>query len=150
MDTDTRKLNMLYDIHQIKQVLFTYATACDYRDWELLEKIFARNVRVNYGNEYKLEGLDAVSGMIRSMLGGCGPSQHLISNFRITVDGDSADCACYVQASHVGIDEKEQDTYEVWAEYRDKLERKESDWIIVERHMHVIQELGTRDVLGPE
>jgi hypothetical protein len=39
---------------------------------------------------------------------------------------------------------------EVWAEYRDKLERKESGWKIVERYMHVMKELGTRDVLGPE
>ena len=59
-------------MHQIKQVLFTYATACDYRDWKLLEKVFDRDVKVNYGGEYKLEGLDAVSGMIRSMLGDVG------------------------------------------------------------------------------
>ena len=70
-----------------------------------------------------------------------------MGNFRITVEGDSADCACYVQASHAGKDVNEQKTYEVWAEYRDKLERRESGWKIVERYMHVIKELGTRDVL---
>lgn len=67
------KTNVLYDIHQIEQVLFAYATACDYRDWDLLKKVFDR----------------------------------------------------------------------------DKLVRKEGAWKIVERYMHIIRELGTRDVLGP-
>jgi hypothetical protein len=88
--------------------------------------------------------------MIRSMLGGCGPSQHLMGNFRISINGDLANCACYVQAAHAGRNENEEKTYEVWAEYRDKLERKESGWKIVERYMHIIKELGARDVLGPE
>ncbi len=147
---DLNRLNILEDKCRIQEVLYAYAAACDYRDWKLLKEVFARDVNVNYGNEYKLNGLDDVSAMIRSMLGGCGPTQHLMGNFRISLQGDSADCACYVQAVHAGKDENKEKTYEVWAEYRDKLERKSSGWKIVERYMHIIKELGTREVLGPE
>ena len=47
MDTTTQKINFLYDSSQIKQVLFTYATACDSRNWKLLEEVFGSDVKVN-------------------------------------------------------------------------------------------------------
>ena len=56
---------MLQDKSDIQDVLITYATACDYRKWELLERVFDKDVRVNYGDAFKLEGLEAVSDMIK-------------------------------------------------------------------------------------
>lgn len=82
--------------------------------------------------------------MRKSFLGGCGPTQHLLGNFRITVDGNSAESACYVQAAHEGK------TYTTWAEYRDTLERKDGGWKIIERHMYIIKDTGAPEILGPE
>lgn len=88
--------------------------------------------------------------MIKSFLGGCGHTQHLLGNFRITVDGNSAESACYVQAAHFGKDAHESKTYTTWAEYRDTLERKDGRWKIIERHMYIIKDTGAPEILGPE
>lgn len=91
----------------------------------------------NYGGEYRLEGRDQVVGMIRSLLDGCGPTQHLLGNFRVTVEKDVATCACYVRAAHAGRGEQVSQIYEVWAEYRDQLVRTPEGWRISERRMVV-------------
>ncbi len=140
---------MLQDKSDIQDVLTTYATACDYRQWELLEKVFANDVRVNYGDAFHLEGIPAVTDMIKSFLGGCGPTQHLLGNFRISVDGDSSESACYVQATHFGKETHEGKMYTTWAEYRDKLERKKDGWKIIHRHMFIINDTGSPEILGP-
>lgn len=142
-------LQTLVDKAAIEAVLLRYAEVCDRRRWALLTKVFHPDVEVNYGDEYKLSGRDNVLAMIQSMLGGCGPTQHLMGNFRIAVDGDSADCECYVRAAHAGKGERSELFYEVWAEYQDKLVKVDKQWLITERTMRVYHEVGTRDVLAP-
>lgn len=134
----------------IEQTLIRYALACDRRDWLLMEQVFLSDVVANYGGEYRIKGRDKVVGMVRSLLGGCGPTQHLLGNFRIFVDGDSATCECYVRAAHAGCGEQSSLTYEVWAEYRDTLHRTEEGWRILERKMVVFHESGSRNILKPD
>ncbi len=138
------------DSQLIEQTLIRYALACDRRDWALLEQVFTQEVAANYGSEYRLQGRDRLIGMIKGLLGGCGPTQHLLGNFRITITGDSAACDCYVRAAHAGRGDKASQLYEVWAEYQDKLVRTEDGWRIHERTMVIFNETGTRDVLGAE
>ena len=133
----------------IQDVLNRYARACDSRDWSLLDEVFAEGVSVDYGGVYKLDGRDKVVELIRSMLGGCGPTQHLLGNFDIAVHGDDACSACYVRAVHAGTGDQSDVFYEVWAEYRDALKRTASGWRIVERNMVIHKEVGSRDILRP-
>lgn len=134
---------------EIKQVLIKYAHACDQRAWALCDEVFDADVEVNYGGEYRLSGREAVVAMIKSMLGGCGPTQHLLGNFGISFDGDVAYSSCYVRAAHAGAAGKEDLLYEVWAEYKDELRCIDDHWLIVKREMRVYNEVGSRDVLGP-
>lgn len=133
----------------IENVLNRYARACDERDWKALANVFATDVSVDYGGEFKLDGREAVVGMVRSMLGGCGPTQHLLGNFTITHRDDEASCKCYVRAAHAGTGAANGLFYEVWAEYHDELRRTEAGWSITRRKMIVHQEVGTREVLQP-
>ncbi|MFT4613985.1 MAG: 3-phenylpropionate/cinnamic acid dioxygenase small subunit [Bacteroidia bacterium] len=134
----------------IEGVLNRYARACDQRNWAAFDAIFSETVAVNYGGEFRLEGRAAVVGMIRSMLGGCGPTQHLLGNFDITVRGTTAHSASYVRAVHAGLGAKADSYYEVWAEYRDTLELTADCWRITTRHMLVSKEVGDRNILGPD
>lgn len=134
----------------IQDVLNRYARACDQRDWPVFDSIFAEHVMVNYGGEFELQGREAVVSMIRSMLGGCGPTQHLLGNFDITVQGETARSACYVRAVHAGLADAAERYYEVWAEYRDTLQLTSNGWRITQRSMVVSKEVGSRDILGPE
>ena len=133
----------------IKDVLTRYARACDERDWPAFDAVFAETVSVNYGGEFELDGRGAVVDLIRSMLGGCGPTQHLLGNFEIAVEGEHACSACYVRAAHAGLGDRSDSCYEVWAEYRDALVLTSEGWRIAERHMLVHKEVGSRDILGP-
>ncbi len=135
---------------EIKQALIKYAHACDQRNWTLLDEVFATDVEVNYGGEHQLSGREAVVAMLKSMLGGCGPTQHMLGNFSISFDGDLANCSSYVRAAHAGAAGKEGLLYEVWAEYKDELRCIDDHWLVTKREMLVYNEVGSREVLGPE
>ncbi len=134
---------------EIKQVLIKYAHACDRRNWALCDEVFAADVEVKYGSEYQFNGREAVVEMLQSNLGGCGPSQHLLGNFSIRFDEETAYSSCYVRAAHAGAADKKGELYEVWAEYKDELRCVDDHWLIVKREMLVYNELGNRDVLAP-
>ena len=70
--------NTLLEESAIQRILHNYARACDERQWQAFDDIFCEDVSVNYGGEFKLEGRTVVVAMIQSMLGGCGPTQHLL------------------------------------------------------------------------
>jgi 3-phenylpropionate/cinnamic acid dioxygenase small subunit len=142
-------INILLDQAAIQDVLHAYARACDEREWSAFENIFCEDISVDYGGEFKLEGRATVVIMIQSMLGGCGPTQHLLGNFLITLEDDRAKSRCYVRAAHAGLDEEADLYYEVWAEYQDVLVRNPGGWRILQRSMVVHKEVGSRKVLKP-
>lgn len=145
----TDQEQLLLDYIAIEGVLNAYARACDGRDWALLASVFTEDVAADYAGEYRMQGRDALVDMVRSMLGGCGPTQHLLGNFDIGVEGDHASCACYVRAVHAGLGDEADTFYEVWAEYRDALRRTDTGWRIYERNMVVHKEVGSRTILKP-
>ena len=131
----------------IKRVQIRYAELCDYRVWDGFDEVFAADVRADYGGEIQLASADGIRDMVKAALQECGPTQHLLGNFRIDIDGDSARSRCYVRAVHAGKDARAALSYEVWGEYIDQLRLTESGWRIVERHMLITHEVGTREVL---
>jgi hypothetical protein len=125
-----------------------YATALDTRDWALLDEVFTPDVLGDYGAGV-LKGRDALRGMVRHMLGGTGPSQHLLANHRVDLEGDSARCICLVRAFSAGAGSTAGQSYELIGEYRDELVRTPEGWMIARRQMAVHHEIGSRDILGP-
>ena len=61
-------------------VLVRCAAAFDARDWPSLDDLFTEDI-----NAYGAQGREAVVTTIRSFLGGCGPSQHLLGNYLFIV-----------------------------------------------------------------
>lgn len=145
---DSGALQPIADRLAILEVLTRYATALDHRDWRLLDELFAPDVLGRFGGR-SYRGIDAVRAMIRSMLDGCGPTQHLLSNFRIDVAGDVARSVCSVRAFHAGLGAHAGVSYELFGEYRDELARRPEGWRVVVRSMWVSQEIGDRAILGP-
>ena len=133
----------------IMQILIEYAKTCDNRSWPNFDSIFTPEISVDYGGEFVIDGRDEVVAMIKSMLGGCGPTQHLLGNHEITINGNKAQSRCYVRAIHAGLGQEAQTLYEVWAEYHDTLELTSNGWRISQRKMLVHKETGSRDVLKP-
>jgi len=114
------------------------------------DEVFAADVQGNYGGAYQIKSRDKLVRLIKSMLGGCGPTQHLLGNYFISVDGNTASSRCYVRAAHVGKGDLKDVLYEVWGEYKDKLALIDGAWKITYRELWIYHEIGTRDVLKPE
>ena len=133
---------------EIKDVLIRYARAADQRDWPLLDRVFDPDVEANYNDEFKPSGRAEVVALMAGMLGPCGPTQHLLGNFSIEVNGSEATSRCYVRAAHSSADENEAGVYEIWGEYRSHLVRSDDRWLIDRHELWLDRETGSRDVLG--
>jgi hypothetical protein len=135
------------DRAEITAVLDRYAEALDERRWELLDRVFAPDGVFDAG-EYVARGRPEIVRTIRTYLDHCGPSQHLLGNHRVELDGDSARSRVYVRAFHACRDRGDPRVYEMGGEYADELRRTPAGWLSVRRTLRVFFELGSRDVLG--
>ena len=125
-----------------------YATALDSRDWALLDQVFTPDAVGDFGAGV-LSGREALRKLVKRMLGGSGPSQHLLANHRVQIQGDRADCVCQVRAFSAGVGPAAGRSYELLGEYRDQLVRTPDGWRIARREMRIHHEIGSRDVLTP-
>ena len=103
---------------EVLAVVDRYATALDRRDWRLLDEVFTEDVVFDAG-EWVMRDRASYVEMVKTYLGGCGPTQHLLGNYRVQIEGDHASCACYVRAFHLDRDRGAALTYDMGGEYRD-------------------------------
>lgn len=135
------------DRFEIIAVLDRYAECLDTRDWPGLADVFSEDVEMDFG-VWRGRNLDEVRTNIRSFLDGCGPSQHLLGNYRIELAGDRASSRCYGRVMHFGKGEHEGNTYEAWIEYADELKRTAQGWRSVKRVARASMQLGDPSLLG--
>ena len=136
------------DRFAIIATLDRYAECLDQRDWPGLADVFTDDVEIDWV-EWQQQGRDAATTSIRSYLDGCGPSQHLLGNYRIELDGDTARSRHYCRVMHMGKGEHAGKTYESWIEYADELIRTPAGWRSRRRVCRAMMEQGDRSVLGP-
>jgi len=133
----------------VLDVLNGYAEAADTRDWSKFDLVFTPDATADYPTS-KLDGRDAIVGMIRNALGGCGPSQHLLGNHTIVLDGDHAHASCKVRSFAQGAGDRSGEAYELLGTYHHDLVRTAEGWRTRHLRMEVAAEIGNRDVLQPE
>jgi hypothetical protein len=142
--TDARAL---VDRLEIAEILCCYASAVDARDYGLLRTLFADDVEATYGGREPMHGADAVVDWIS----GYGRQQawqhHLVSVYRVSVDGDQATALTYLTANQAPAAEPHLVTT-VHGRYHDVLQRIEGRWRITQRRMDVVWR-GSRPV-SPE
>jgi hypothetical protein len=136
------------DRFAVIETLDRYAVALDTRDWLLLDRVFTPDATADFA-EYRCESREEICRLVQSMLGGCGPTQHLLGVYRIEIAGDEATSTCKVRAHHVGRGADAQLEYECFGEYHDRLVRTPEGWRIRHRAMRVTHETGTRSILKP-
>jgi SnoaL-like domain len=132
----------------IIDVLNAYATCLDTRAWSGLNDVFHPDAVGIYAAT--LTGRAAVIESIRSFLDGCGPSQHLLGNYQISINGDNAESSTKARVLHVGAGERADLTpYEAIGTYHDRHLRTADGWRIIHRHFDVQIALGDINVLHP-
>ena len=136
------------DRFEIIATLDRYSECLDTRNWRGLSDVFTDDVDMDFG-AWRERSLDDVRKAIRSFLDGCGPSQHLLGNYRIDLDGDTASSKCYCRVMHQGKGEHEGKSYEAWIEYADELVRTPQGWRSRKRVGTPQMHEGDPSLLGP-
>jgi hypothetical protein len=133
---------------RIIALLDRFAEALDLRRWEMLDDVFTPEVDYDFV-ETRVRGRGEAVRVIRSYLDACGPSQHLLGNYRVSLEGDRATSRVYVRAFHAGVGRAAGKAYEMGGEYADELHRTPDGWRSIRRTMRPFFEQGSREVLGP-
>lgn len=126
------------------ELLADFAAATDARDWTTIAALLTDDA-VAYG----ARGPSAVVERMRDHLGGVGPSQHLLGNHRVEVDGDTAHTRAYGRIHHVGAGPMAGLFYECLGDYDDHWRRTSSGWRLARRHFEIRISLGDVGVLRP-
>jgi hypothetical protein len=139
---------MLLAERDIARQLAGFARAMDARDWGALDAILAAEASADFGTG-ELAGRAAIVRVMRSFLDDCGPTQHLLGNLTIEVEGARARSRCYVSDLHLGTGEKSQLSFQTLGEYQDAWECRNARWWLVRRLKLNRAHLGSYAVLGP-
>jgi len=122
------------DFEAIRDLLVRYATAIDTRDWKLLRTCFTQDATTDYGDIGGWSDIEGVTSFMEEAHMGFGPSNHMLSNFVIDVEGHRARAVCYV---HVVLAFAHDPTS--WVDsvgrYDDKLTFTADGWRIAERRV---------------
>lgn len=124
--------------------LYAMQTAIDERDWDRIEATFLPD-SIGYG----ATGRDNVLEKMKHYLGGVGPTQHLLGNPVVEIDGETGRTRCYARVYHVGAGGAEGDFFECMGEYDDQWRRVSGRWRLVHRKFGMRIQLGDFGVLRP-
>lgn len=131
---------------QIQKVIALYSHALDRRRWGLLEHVFHDDAKYGFG-DIAGSWRDFVVAA-RSIVDPLGPTQHLVSNVMIEVDGDTAHVESCLNGYHEipadyppGLNTNgifydrpgERYVSIVGGRYIDRFERRDGEWRIAQR-----------------
>ncbi|MFZ3566753.1 nuclear transport factor 2 family protein [Streptomyces sp. BH097] len=132
------------DHRLIAEALARLASALDTRDWAGVAAAFTADA-----TGYGATGVRSILTVVRNHLGGCGPTQHLLGNHRVTVDGDRARSLTYARVYHQGAGPWAGRFFECCGEYDDRWVRSEGQWLLCARTFSMTIQLGDFGVLRP-
>lgn len=141
-------LDTLLAERAIYRQLVQVARGMDARDWDGLLALMTSDVTADLGTG-PLSGGDAIISLLRSFLDACGPTQHLLGNVLIDVDGDTARSRAYVSDMHLGVGEREGMTFCTLGDYHDHWRRERGEWKLCHRSKLNRGHIGSFAVLGP-
>jgi hypothetical protein len=141
-------LEMLLAEREIYRALVRFARAMDQRDWSALDAIVRPDATADLGLG-PVHGREEIVGVMRSFLDDCGPTQHLLGNVTIDIDGDTAQSSCYVSDMHKGTGAKAGLTFSTLGEYHDRWQREGDAWRMTHRTKLNRAHIGDIGVLGP-
>lgn len=142
------ELQTLLDERAIYLKICDLAEAMDQRDWHALDQILLNDATGDYGLEQPIVGREGFRELFKYFLSNCGPTQHLIGNVRVTINGDSAESRCYVRDIHMGKGEREQLFLSCSGQYVDQWRRTQEGWRLSHRTKTTPIVTGTFEALG--
>jgi hypothetical protein len=133
---------------EIARALAGIARAMDERNWAAFGEWCAEDATADLGTGM-LAGRAAIVALIRSFLDDCGPTQHLLGNLVVDVEGERAVSRCYVSDLHLGAGAKSHLSFSTLGEYHDRWHCIAGHWRLVHRTKLNRAHTGSFEVLGP-
>jgi 3-phenylpropionate/cinnamic acid dioxygenase small subunit len=147
MDDEIAFVARMADERAIERALITLARAMDDRDWLAMSAILSPDAVGDFGSG-RVEGSAGLIDLIRTYLDNCGVTQHLLGNIIVDVDGDGATSCAYVRDLHLSRHDSSM-TFHTLGDYRDRWERRDGRWLLVERLKVNRGTVGSLDVFTP-
>lgn len=143
--------DLIADRLAISDVIISYATALDTRDWKLLRSILTERVGIDYTSfdpELELEmGADEWVHRVRG-LAGFDATQHLSTNHRHRIDGDTATCISYMHAGHFLKHEGQDHACFLYGYYTSQLVRGAAGWKVCKVKLSITARHGDERVFA--
>ena len=141
-------IDLLMDERAIHLKLCAIARAMDCREWTQLTEILTEDVTGDLGDVIAINGREEFLATLRKYLGNCGPTQHLLGNLVVSIDGDAAKSTCYVRDIHQGGDGRDHLFLSTAGEYRDCWKRTPKGWRLCHRTKVNFLLTGSLEALG--
>lgn len=140
----------LLDRAAITDHVLKYATGIDQHQWDLYRSIFADDIIMDFSSwsgdpAIKMAADDWVAG-VRTTLSPFDATQHVLTNFIVSVDGDAATCTCYMSAHHHLVTGDLKEMHSIGGYYVHQLKRSGDGWLIHQTQLNVTWEMGDRSL----
>ncbi len=129
------EVRRLADRDEIRDVFARFAAAMDVQDWALLEGVFAPEIVFDHSRQTWSGPVEEVwtgrEHVLREMRGGVSRhvvANHVITNERITLDGDRARAAAYLHSIHLDDADHAEEHADHGAWYLAELVRTADGW----------------------
>ena len=148
-------VQILADRADISNVIYTYATAIDSRDWDLLATCFTEDLEADFrdfSGRQVIKGRTAWVDAIKGTIAGLDATQHLTANHVHKIDGDTAVLTAYLQAFHRLDNARSDPEYTVGGIYTCNMVRSGENemnrgWCMRRYKLTVTWHRGNRDIL---
>jgi hypothetical protein len=126
-------LQQLLDRATITDVVNSYATGLDRRNWPLLRSIFTDEIDMEYSSVGMKPGRFSADKWVRNaevLFAGFGATQHTLTNHALEFKGDNAHCVAYMRAEHFIEDAPADNRWTIGGYYEVDLVRVDARWRI--------------------
>lgn len=151
MNTTQQQLNEYVAKQAIQEVELTFAHSLDTKNWELASTLFANQVIADftaYGIPAKTMSKEELIALYQySFRNEKLITEHLYTNFLITIDGRTATCRFNFVGNHFVKDLEGGDDFYLFAQYQDTLEQTEKGWKINKRTLTIFYTKGNAEML---
>ena len=145
---DAEAIRRLLDAHALEQILVRYFDRVDANDPDGAAALFAPDAEVEILTGKRYYGRDWYARALRRTLDQYEPTSHHLTNLRVDVDGDRAETLAYVYAYHRMRATGE--PWHLWVRMRDRFERRDGEWVIVEHVLFGVDSVPMRPELPRE
>lgn len=142
------------DRDDIVETCVRYSWYADLRDWDRMAGLFTDRVELDNstmpgGRRVTVDRADMIKGWA-ALFAGLGPTQHIMTNHLVRIDGDTAECAAQFLAQHIARVPVGDSTLVVAGHYRFGLIRDAEAWRIASLVIAQTWTTGNSAVLGGE